>query len=220
MQRRKLFGILIALIFGTMGFAASASADFIIEARTAAIRTEGGPNAGGGWNLWSNGRVGQPLRFKDAGTYEQWYGAAHTSPELLEQAIFGLPELDRSGLPGAKLVACPEQRMVARVPEAMPSLLFSTEPITALVFGLEKKPTPTPIRKRPTSTRQRGESTSKVANQTKAVATRNIPVEASAREPRRSESLPAMGETMAMVTGMMRRTRPASSTDMPWTLCR
>lgn len=69
MQRRKLFGILIALVFGTTGFAASASADFVIEARTAAIRTEGGPNAGGGWNLWTNGRVGQPLRFKDAGTY-------------------------------------------------------------------------------------------------------------------------------------------------------
>jgi len=68
MQRRKLFGILSALVFGTMGFAASASADFVIEARTAAIRTEGGPNAGGGWNLWTNGRVGQPLRFKTAGT--------------------------------------------------------------------------------------------------------------------------------------------------------
>ena len=47
----------------------SASAELVIEAEKAAIRTEGGPNAGGGWNLWSNGRVGQPLRFQNAGTY-------------------------------------------------------------------------------------------------------------------------------------------------------
>lgn len=69
MQRRKLFGILNALVFSTTGFAAPASADFVIEARTAAIRTEGGPNAGGGWNLWTNGRVGQPLRVKTGGQY-------------------------------------------------------------------------------------------------------------------------------------------------------
>ena len=44
-------------------------ADLVIRAEEAAIRTEGGPNAGGGWNLWSNGRVGQPLRFTTPGTY-------------------------------------------------------------------------------------------------------------------------------------------------------
>jgi hypothetical protein len=48
---------------------ASASAELVIEAETAAIRTEGGPYAGGGWNLWSSGRVGQPLRFQNAGSY-------------------------------------------------------------------------------------------------------------------------------------------------------
>ena len=61
--------ILGTLVVGTVGVAASASADFVIEARTAAIHTEGGPYASGGWNLWSNGRVGQPLRFATAGTY-------------------------------------------------------------------------------------------------------------------------------------------------------
>ncbi len=40
-----------------------------IDARNAAIRTEGGPQAGGGWNLWSNGRVGQPIRVATDGTY-------------------------------------------------------------------------------------------------------------------------------------------------------
>ncbi|MEG0070411.1 MAG: N-acetyl-gamma-glutamyl-phosphate reductase [Raoultibacter sp.] len=32
-------------------------------------------------------------RLKDAAVYESWYGATHTSPELLLRAAFGLPEL-------------------------------------------------------------------------------------------------------------------------------
>jgi GH35 family endo-1,4-beta-xylanase len=41
----------------------------VIRAEKADIRTEGGPNPGGGWNLWSDGRVGQPLRFATTGIY-------------------------------------------------------------------------------------------------------------------------------------------------------
>jgi endo-1,4-beta-xylanase len=66
MNRLAILGMLIV---GIVGLAASASADFVVEAEKAAIRTEGGPNAGGGWNLWSSGRVGQPLRFQNAGSY-------------------------------------------------------------------------------------------------------------------------------------------------------
>jgi len=46
-----------------------AAADVVIRAEHAAIRTEGGPIEGG-WNLWSNGSVGQPLRIIDAGTFQ------------------------------------------------------------------------------------------------------------------------------------------------------
>jgi len=42
----------------------------VIEAEKAAIKTEGGPNAGGGWNLWSNGRVGQAIRCVAAGKFQ------------------------------------------------------------------------------------------------------------------------------------------------------
>jgi N-acetyl-gamma-glutamyl-phosphate reductase len=45
------------------------------------------------------------FRLKDPELYPLWYGEEHTCPELLAQAVFGLPELDRSGLPGARLVA-------------------------------------------------------------------------------------------------------------------
>jgi N-acetyl-gamma-glutamyl-phosphate reductase len=47
------------------------------------------------------------FRLKDAGLYPEWYGQAHSCPELLGEAVFGLPELDRSELAGARLVAAP-----------------------------------------------------------------------------------------------------------------
>lgn len=37
-------------------------------------------------------------RLKDARVYEQWYGTEHTSPELLEQTVFGQPEIFRDDL--------------------------------------------------------------------------------------------------------------------------
>lgn len=37
-------------------------------------------------------------RLKDASIYEQWYGVAHTSPELLERTAFGQPEICRGEL--------------------------------------------------------------------------------------------------------------------------
>ena len=46
-------------------------------------------------------------RLKDASLYPQWYGFEHTQPELLAQAVYGLPELYRSQLVGAKLIATP-----------------------------------------------------------------------------------------------------------------
>lgn len=47
------------------------------------------------------------FRLSDARLYERWYGVKHTAPELLAEAVYGLPELNRSALPGAGLVACP-----------------------------------------------------------------------------------------------------------------
>ncbi len=46
------------------------------------------------------------FRLRDAAVYESWYGAAHTSPALLDRAVYGLPELTRASLSGARLVAC------------------------------------------------------------------------------------------------------------------
>lgn len=45
------------------------------------------------------------FRLRDASLYPEWYGEDHHHPELLSDAVFGLPELFRDELPGATLVA-------------------------------------------------------------------------------------------------------------------
>jgi N-acetyl-gamma-glutamyl-phosphate reductase len=46
-------------------------------------------------------------RLRDASQYPEYYGFEHTQPELLAEAIFGLPELHRADLKGARLIATP-----------------------------------------------------------------------------------------------------------------
>lgn len=46
-------------------------------------------------------------RLKDASLYPQWYGFVHDQPEMLAKAVLGLPELYRSELVGAGLIATP-----------------------------------------------------------------------------------------------------------------
>ena len=45
------------------------------------------------------------FRLHDAALYPRWYGEEHAAPELLADAVYGLPELFREGLAGATLVA-------------------------------------------------------------------------------------------------------------------
>lgn len=47
------------------------------------------------------------FRLRDAATYARWYGAEHAAPALLDEAVYGLPELHREALRGAKLIAVP-----------------------------------------------------------------------------------------------------------------
>ncbi len=47
------------------------------------------------------------FRIKDVATWEQWYGASHACPALIEDAVYGLPELNREAIRGARLVANP-----------------------------------------------------------------------------------------------------------------
>lgn len=47
------------------------------------------------------------FRLTDASQYPTWYGFTHTHPELLSSAVYGLPEVYRSQLANAKLIATP-----------------------------------------------------------------------------------------------------------------
>jgi len=46
------------------------------------------------------------FRLKDPSLYEEWYGFTHEHPELLEESVYGIPELHRVEIRGGKLVAC------------------------------------------------------------------------------------------------------------------
>jgi N-acetyl-gamma-glutamyl-phosphate reductase len=57
------------------------------------------------------GRVGVTVdlaadfRLKDPALYPTWYDEEHSAPELLAEAVFGMPELFRGPLSGARLIA-------------------------------------------------------------------------------------------------------------------
>ncbi len=47
------------------------------------------------------------FRLKNPDDYDRWYDWKHASPHLLKEAAYGLPELHRQEIKGARLVACP-----------------------------------------------------------------------------------------------------------------
>ncbi len=47
------------------------------------------------------------FRLNDAALYPAWYGFSHPAPQLLKEAVFGLTELYRHDIAGARLVANP-----------------------------------------------------------------------------------------------------------------
>lgn len=47
------------------------------------------------------------FRIRDAAVWSQWYGASHACPDLLSDAVYGLPEINREQIRGARLVANP-----------------------------------------------------------------------------------------------------------------
>ena len=47
------------------------------------------------------------FRIKDVSVYEKWYGIEHKSPEFIEEAVYGLCEINRDKVKGARLVANP-----------------------------------------------------------------------------------------------------------------
>jgi N-acetyl-gamma-glutamyl-phosphate reductase len=47
------------------------------------------------------------FRLRDAASYPSWYGFDHTAPELLREAVYGLPEWNATAIESARLLANP-----------------------------------------------------------------------------------------------------------------
>ncbi len=47
------------------------------------------------------------FRIKDVNVYEEWYKLTHPTPQYIEEAVYGLPEINRERIKGARLIANP-----------------------------------------------------------------------------------------------------------------
>ena len=47
------------------------------------------------------------FRLQDIATWEKWYGMTHAGPDLVAEAVYGLPEVNRAQIKSARLVANP-----------------------------------------------------------------------------------------------------------------
>jgi N-acetyl-gamma-glutamyl-phosphate/LysW-gamma-L-alpha-aminoadipyl-6-phosphate reductase len=62
------------------------------------------------------------FRLKHPDDYIKWYGREHTSPELLKEAVYGLPELHRQEIRTTRLVACPGCMATATILALVPMI--------------------------------------------------------------------------------------------------
>lgn len=60
-------------------------------------------------------------RLHDPATYEAWYATPHTSPELLGQTVYGLPELYREGLASLAARRAAGEAVLVAVPGCYPT---------------------------------------------------------------------------------------------------
>jgi N-acetyl-gamma-glutamyl-phosphate reductase len=102
------------------------------------------------------GRVGcvvdlsAAFRLRDAAAYPRWYGFEHDQPDLLAEAVYGLPELTRAELKGARLVATPGCYVTAATLALAPLLAAGLIDPSGLIVdaasgvsGAGRAPTPT-----------------------------------------------------------------------------
>ena len=76
-------------------------------------------------------------RLHDPQVYEQWYNTPHTSPELLSQTVYGLPELNREGILALAERRAAGQAVLVSVPGCYPTAtaLAATPALSAGLAG-------------------------------------------------------------------------------------
>ena len=66
--------------------------------------------------------IGSDFRLRDPKDYERWYAYTHPAPQLLKEAVYGLTELTRARLRGARVVANPGCYPIATLLALLPAL--------------------------------------------------------------------------------------------------
>ena len=79
--------------------------------------------------------LGADFRLDSAADYAAWYGEAHEAPELLDRFVYGIPEINRESISGAKAVAAAGCYPTAAILALRP-LLEMIEPGTIVVDAL------------------------------------------------------------------------------------
>ncbi len=51
--------------------------------------------------------ISADFRVRDIALWEKWYQREHACPDLVDKAVYGLPELNRDAIRDAQLIACP-----------------------------------------------------------------------------------------------------------------
>ena len=62
------------------------------------------------------------FRLRDIAVWEKWYGETHACPDLVKQAVYGLPELNREQIRTAALIANPGCYPTATLLALLPAL--------------------------------------------------------------------------------------------------
>ena len=79
--------------------------------------------------------LGGDLRLPTAALYEQYYRKPHTAPQLLGEAVYGLPELNRERIRAAKLVANPGCYPTSAILALLPALRAGLVEPTGIVIN-------------------------------------------------------------------------------------
>lgn len=72
-------------------------------------------------------------RIKDVATYEKWYGIKHQSPQFIEEAVYGLCEINREKMQGCRLVANPGCYTTCSILTAYPLVKEGLIDVTTLI---------------------------------------------------------------------------------------
>ncbi|MCX8033454.1 MAG: N-acetyl-gamma-glutamyl-phosphate reductase [Thermoleophilia bacterium] len=85
------------------------------------------------------------FRLRDAGAYQDWYGFVHPRPELVQEAVYGLPEIYRESIRKARIVANPGCYPTALLLAVLPAIQELSDDVVIVdaksgVSGAGRKP--------------------------------------------------------------------------------